>query len=503
MRFRSLLVVLLGGNAIVTVANLIRDVALASEFGAGREGDVLFLAMSIPLFLISVAANAFRSVTVPALSKSLTESLTAAQAMGRRFLAIAGAGALGTSALLALGAGLLYYADFLSIEEDTRRDFALFLAAIVPMYFLASLIELWQGPAQAWNRFLTPSLLRLGLPCGIALACLMADSASLLDIAIGGATGTLIATLGGLLLLKRLHIGPSLQTSPLPVDVAITARTNFLALVTATCITYANPLVDQWIAGTTGPGGVSMLGYASRLTTGLLGLVAAALSQGLLVHYSRHVGSGDHDGIKSTYRVLLRLAPWLGCLTTLAIWLTSDLGISLLYERGNFDAATTTRVATLVDLYALQFPIYWTSVAAFTLIWATSMNRIFLRIGVVLFIVNALCDVVFARAFGINGIALTTSVVYGLSGVLLHRTLRNAGLISVSSRDLFAMVTPLVLLAISWGVIQALHLGITPNYPISTNLASVALLLLFAGMAAVVGYRTLTLNGTLHARIES
>lgn len=488
---------LFSGSAIVTVANLIRDVALASAFGASHEADVLFLAMSIPLFLLSVAANAFRSIAVPALSKALVEGLTAGRAMAQRFLMIANAGALGTAILLGLCAALLYYVDLQPTTQANRQQFALVLGTIIPMYFFASLVEIWQGPAQAWNRFMAPSLLRLGLPCGIALGCLLEQPAGTLNVAVGGAIGALLAVLAGLALLHRLQIAPSLRTRPLPQDVAMTARTNFTALVAATCITYANPLVDQWIAGLTGPGGISMLGYASRLTTGILGLVAAALSQGLLVHYSRHVGTNDREGINSTYRSILRLGPWVGCFTTLTLWLTSDLGISLLYERGSFDAETTARVATLVDLYALQFPIYWTSVATFTLIWATSMNQVFLRIGILLFAVNAFCDLLFAKLFGINGIALTTSVVYALSGVLLHRALRNAGLISITARDISAMLAPFVLLGICWALIQTLHLGIALHQPQLNTTLSLALLMLFGGIAAATSYRTLTTGGQL------
>lgn len=494
VRFRSLLVVLLGGNAIITVANLLRDVALASTFGAGMEADILFLAMSVPLFLISVAANAFRSVTVPALSKAMAEGLDDARAMTRRFLAIATTGAFATSAALGIAAILLYFAEFLPLEVATRQRFALFLAAITPMYFLAGLVEIWQGPAQAWNRFLAPSLLRLGLPCGIALACMVAPSATLETVAIGGAIGTGVAAVAGLGLLQGLGIGPARPAPPLPREVAITAKANFTALVAATCITYANPLVDQWIAGLTGPGGVSMLGYAGRLTTGILGLVAAALSQALLVHYSRHVGSGNSDGIKSTYRLLLQLAPWLGCLATLAVWLTSDLAIQLLYERGSFDADTTQGVARLVDLYAIQFPIYWTATAAFTLIWATSMNRVFLRIGIVLFGVNAACDLLFAKLFGINGIALTTSVVYALSGLLLHRALRSAGLVSISGRDIAGLAAPLALLAACWWLIGRLELGFSPGQPLTSTLLSAGLLVAFAALAAASALRTLSLG---------
>jgi putative peptidoglycan lipid II flippase len=491
VRFRSILLVLLSGNVLITAANLLRDVAIASAFGAGREADILFLAISIPLFLITVSANAFRSVTVPALGTALAAGIETCRAVSRRFLLVSSTGSLTAALLLAMGAALVYWLPVPGIDPSDRQRFTLVLAAIVPMYWFAAQLELWQGPFQAWGRYMTPSLLRLGLPCGIAIGALLLHRFSVFGVAIGGGAGALLGLIGGLLLLWRIDILPRPGTLPLPPETRKTVFTNYTALVTATCITYANPMVDQWLAGLTGDGGISMLGYASRLTTGVAGLVAGSLSQALLVHYSRLVGNNDQAGIQDTWRRLLRVSPWLGCFATLGVWLTSDLGVALLYQRGSFTAATSERVATLIDLYALQFPIYWASVASFTLIWATSMNRVFLRIGIVLFVVNALCDLLFIRLFGLAGLAVTTSVVYGLSAVLLTLALMKSGVISLNSRDILALLVPFVVLAACRVPIQLLDLRLAPGESLATISASLLMLVGFGGTGAAVAWKVL------------
>lgn len=492
MRFRSILLALLGGNLLLTGANLLRDVALASAFGATRESDILFLALGIPLFLVSVGANAFRSVSVPALSQARTIGVDACRALTRRFLQIANSTTIIVSALLALVALALYFVPLPLVDHPARMLFAKILAAIIPMYLCAALLESWQGPYQAWNRFLGPSLLRLGLPLGIAIGALALPGLSIFSTALGGGAGALAGLAAGILLFHQLGIAPGRGGPPLPTDVGHTARANFLSLALATCITYANPLVDQWLAGLTGAGGISQLGYANRLTTGIVTLGSTALAQSLLVHYSRLVGTGDRHGIGITYRQLLGVMPWLGCLATITVWLTSDFAIALLYERGSFTTETTARVATLTDLYALQLPIYWTAVASFTLIWAVSMNQVFLRIGILLFFVNVVTDLILIQAFGLDGIPLTTSVVYGLSGLLLYRALRNAGWVTVTLRDLMPPVAALLYLAASWLVIRYFDLQIYPGASVGVIASGLGLIggnALLGGLAAVRAFR--------------
>ncbi|MBN8279133.1 MAG: hypothetical protein J0M16_00810 [Gammaproteobacteria bacterium] len=483
MRFRSLLAVLLGGSVAVTVANLLRDILLAAEFGAGREADILFLAMSIPLFAISVGANAFRSVSVPALSVAHAAGEDFAKVVARRFILLAAGGAVVTMALLALASGLLLVTPLPGLDAGYRQVFARFLAAILPMYFLAGLVELWQGPFQAWKTFLAPSLLRLGLPCGIMLGCWLVPGTTLLDVAIGGAAGTLAAVGIGLALLRRLDLIPFAGTRPLPPDLARSTRANFAAIVGATCITYANPLVDQWVASFAGPGSVAMLGYAGRITGGVITLVATALGQSLLVHYSRYIRDDNRAAVKTTYAAVIEVAAWLGSAVALGTWLLSDFAVSLFYERGQFTAETSTAVAMLVDVYAIQFPIYWMSVACFTLIAARSMNRVFLQIGGLLFAVNAASDLALVRLAGLPGVALTTSIVYALSGLLLHRALRQAGHVDLAGRDLARIAMPLGLLVLGGVVIRTFQLRIAPDGPPAEIAAAVALLALFGALA--------------------
>ena len=474
-----------------------RDVTLAAVFGATRESDILFLAISIPVFLITVTTASFRSAVVPALGSALATSPALWTTIARRFLLVASLVALVIAVLLGAVATLVYWSDLPAAAGPNRRLFALFLVAILPMYVASALVELIQGPLQVAGKFLAPSALRIGLPVGVVLGALLFPEQSVFSVALGGGAGALLALALGLGLLWQARFIPPISASALPPEVKRSVVTSYGALVTATCITYANPLVDQWVAGLAGEGSVSMLGYANRLTVGISALVAGALSQALLVHFGRLVSVGDTEGIQKSFRQLIRVAPWLGGFVTLGVWLTSDMGISLLYARGNFSAETSDRVSTLLDIYALQFPIYWTGITAVALVWAVSLNRVFIRIGIILFAVNAICDVVLLRLFGLDGLPVTTSIVFALSTILLTVALRKAGKIEISGGDLGGILVPFVLLGLFALGIRQYGIRLSPDATPSTLLLAAMMLVSFGTVSAVVGYRTIFKGGSV------
>lgn len=481
MRLRQAFLSLVSGNVLVTAANLLRDISLAATFGAALDSDVLFLAISIPVFILTVGSNGFRSVVVPALSRIRTRSAAQFREASTRFVRIASSATGVVAAVLLVIAAASYFVAVPGIPAESRRLFALFLLAIVPMYAGNALVELLQGPLQVTGRFLLPSLLRLGLPLGIIIGVLALPDLSIFAAAIGGAAGVLLLLPVGAWLLRQDHMLPTSRTVPLPADVGATALAGYKAIVAATMITYANPLVDQWIAGFAGPGATSHLGYANRLMTGVVGLVAGALSQVLLIQFSNQVGTGDRAGLSATYRLLTRVMPWVGCAATLAVWLTSRFLVTILYQRGSFDAADAAMVADLVNRYALQFPVFWTGIAGGVLVWALSMNHILVRIGIVLFTANVLGDLLFVYLFGVRGIPLSTTLVLLISVVLVNASVHRTNQLDIRLADWAHAVVPLSLLALSGLLISRFDLGLAPVPDLAGAVGAFLLFSAFAG----------------------
>lgn len=489
MRLRQAFLSLISGNVLVTAANLLRDITLAAAFGAALQSDVLFLAISIPVFILTVGSNGFRSVVVPALSRIRARSAAQFHEVSTRFVRIASSATGVVAAVLLVIAAVSYFTEFPGIPAESRRLFALFFLAIVPMYAGSALIELLQGPLQVTGKFLVPSLLRLGLPLGIIIGVFALPDLSIFAAAIGGAVGVLLLLPVGAWLLRQDHMLPGSGTVPLPADVGTTALAGYKAIVAATMITYANPLVDQWIASFAGPGATSHLGYANRLMTGVVALVAGALGQVLLIQFSNQVGNADRAGLSATYRLLTRVMPWVGCAATLGVWLTSSFLVALLYQRGSFDAADAAMVTDLVNRYALQFPVFWTGVAGGVLVWALSMNHILVRIGIVLFAANLLGDLLFVKLFGVRGIPLSTTLVLLISVVLVNLAIHRTNSLDIRLADWAHAALPLTLLVLSGLLISRFDIGLAPAPSVAGAASALVLFAAFAGCGLAISLR--------------
>ena len=237
-RHEAAFIKLLGGNLLVTLANLLRDVAIAIAFGASVATDNFFLAISIPIFLLTVASGAWRSVVVPLLARIAQQQQASFTSVARRLTGASTAGvALVALALALLAAAFYLFAPAAPTPQGVINVPGL-ATLILPMYFLAAFTELGQGPLQVRHRLFVPNLVRAGMPAGLILsAWLFGDQLGVLALVPGGTLGALAGAAFIALLMAREGMLPSWTTTPLPVDVRSALVGNFWALVTATSIT--------------------------------------------------------------------------------------------------------------------------------------------------------------------------------------------------------------------------------------------------------------------------
>lgn len=443
---------LLSSNVAVTLSNLLRDVAIAIAFGASTVTDNFFLAISIPIFLVTVASGAWRSVVLPLLARVLRQGQGAFTRVVQRLsgLSIGGIGLIAVVLLLFAAAALLGGWTGAPSPEAGAVSLPAFTMLVIPMYCLVAFTELSQAPLQARNRLFVPSLTRVGLPVGlIAGALLLGDRLGVLALVPGGTFGALAGAGVIGMLLAREGMLPGRASEPLPADVRHDLVLNFRALVIATSITYLSPLIGQWMASGLGPGAVSYLGYANRLTTGAIMMVTGSLAPVLLGFYASQVAGGGIGAVRGAFVSLSQVFAWIGCGMTLAAWLLSDYLVALVYQHGEFTSGDAQAVRVLVDCYALGFPFILAALASNTLISALSRNAVFVPICVALLVATIVANFVMMTWFGVAGIALATSLVYGLSLVLLNRYLQSAGGLSLTMFEWLHIAMPFGILALA------------------------------------------------------
>ena len=352
------------------------------------------------------------------------------------------------------------------------------------MYALAAFTEANQGSLQASGRLFLPNIVRTGLPAGLSVgAVIWGRSLGLSPVILGGTIGAIAGAviIAWLLTRERLVVGG--RPEPFLERVNFKIGQNYRALVTATAITYVSPLLGQWMASFLGPGAVSHLGYANRLTAGIISLVTSALAPAILGFYAHRLAVYGTPAIRQPFVEMTRACAWVGCLMTLGVWQTSDFLIGLVYLHGHFTTRDADQVRALVDYYALTFPLLLAASSANTLIFALSKNWILVPICSAVLVANVVGNIVLMGWLGINGIALSSSLTYALSMLLMNAYLQYTGAIRVSNSEWFKIGLPFLCLGVAAIVPFGMSVRVTVDPRASEVLASIALLGAFTILA--------------------
>ena len=99
--------------------------------------------------------------------------------------------------------------------------------------------------------------------------------------------------------------------------------------------------------------------------------------------------------------------------------LFSEPMVRVVFERGSFNASDTRVVSVVTACFALQIPFYVAGILGVRLLNALGKGRSIMLICAANMLVNVFGNLILMRWMGVAGIALSTSLVYLLSCVLV------------------------------------------------------------------------------------
>jgi len=340
------------------VLGFVRDMVVARTFGATLAADAFFVAFRIPnLFRELLAEGTMSAAFVPVFTEKLTRGTKqqardlAARVFTLLLVAVVAVACLGAAAaplvvrvmapgfaaspeqeaLTVLLTRVMFpYLVFIALSAlamgvlNAHRDFA--LPALAPVFFNLALIgaALWLSP-------------RLPVPAmGLALGVL-----------VGGAAQLALQLPG----LKRRGMLPRLAWAPKDPDIRRIGRL-MVPVVFGLSVTQVNLLVNTLLASFLAEGSVSYLYYGMRLIHFPLGIFGVALATAILPTLSARAAVGDLGGVRTGVVDGLRLVLFVTVPAMAGLMALRVPIVSVLFERGAFDARATAGVAQAVLAYA-------------------------------------------------------------------------------------------------------------------------------------------------------
>lgn len=348
------------------VAGFVRDIFIAATLGTGPVAEAFLIAFSLPnLFRRFFAEGAFNMAFVPMFAKKLEGGEDAQHFARDAYLAmwviLSLFTVLGIVAMPALVAAMA--SGFIGTD---RFDLAVTYGRIAFPYILfISLTALLSGVLNAMGRFTAaaaaPLLLNAGFVLAIMLALLSGTAPPAPEkIGLGLALSVPLAGIAQLALVwwAAARAGYALRLG----RPRMTPALKRLAIIAAPAalaggVVQINLLVGRQVASYF-DGAVAWLNYADRLYQLPLGVVGIAIGVVLLPDLARRLRANDQAGGKDAFNRASEIALALTIPAAAALMVISQPLVSVLFERGAFDARDTAATALAVAVYGLGLPAF-------------------------------------------------------------------------------------------------------------------------------------------------
>lgn len=197
--------------------------------------------------------------------------------------------------------------------------------------------------------------------------------------------------------------------------------------VIAASVTQVNVVVNSMFAYGVGEGAVSWLSYAFRLMQLPIGVFGVAVATVTLPALSRAAVVGISDDFGPTLAKGLKLVMFLVFPATVGLVVLAEPIISLLYERGRFDAADRLATAGALRAYGYGLLFYAGLKVLQPAFYAIEKRWLPMIASIMALVVNIACNYtfVFVLKWGHESLALTTSIVASMNFIFLYFAMRH------------------------------------------------------------------------------
>src|SRR5688572_4015026 len=412
------------------VLGLVRDVVLASLFGAGDAMDAFRIAYRLP----NVMRDLFAEGT---LSAAFVPTFTRVIATGNRAAAWRLASNVITVFLLLSGAvsvaGMVLAEPLVQLYAEGFRavpgkiELTVRLARVMfPFLTLVSTAAVMMAMLNALHRFFIPALSPAMFNVATIVCAIIAVPLSPhlgIEPIVAIAVGTLVGGVGQILLQW-----PALRREGFRYRPVFDARDPGLREigrlmvpgVVGLAALQINLFVNSWLAAGLGTGAVSWLDYAFRLIYMPIGLFGVSIATASLPTISGHAADRNDPGILQALSSGLRMMLVLNVPATVGLLVLATPIVRLIFERGRFTDADTAATAAALMCYAPGLIGYSAVKLVSPAFYALGNSRIPMIASTASVAFNVAINLILVRSLGHRGLALGTAAAALLNaGVLL------------------------------------------------------------------------------------
>ena len=414
------------------VGFFLRDLMMAQTFGLGATLDYFFIALLIPMFMVTVFYMPLGAAFIPFYLDAKERLLPqAARAMVSSVSSWTGISLLIACVILYLSGPSLLPLLYIKGSPPDMGQLAPLLNLALPILLFSGVVILGNSVLNANGRAVLASAAQLVVPVVAMMALLLFGGRY-------GVKSVMYGMVGGQLLnlfivqfylkrddvwvLPRLDFRYPAGLSPLLTQywpLAASALLISLAAAVATLLAMSLP-----------GGNVSAFNLGNKVVLFITGLVGAVISAVMLPYFSSLVTRNKLVAARRELSFFLLFATFVSVPISAGLFLWSEPIIRLIFEGGSFDSSATGQVTRVMQYSIVQLPFV---VCNFLLLKFATATRHVIAISAAAFVgllVNIGAGILLMKHMGVGGIALGASLSILVSTVLLLLVLVRNGYVA-------------------------------------------------------------------------
>ncbi len=465
-----------------------RDIMMANAYGFGSELDYFFIALMIPMFLVTVLAMPLGSAFVPfylELREKFSDEELKKTVKGVASLVTWGL--LITSIVVFLISPWifdLYYSGMALESQILLRQLAVIA---LPLLLFSGVMILGNSLLNAKGKTIFTSVAQLIVPV-VAIFALMLFGKKYGVVAV--LYGMVVGQILNLAIVQlRLRI---YKTSVMP-DLSLPQLAEFSPLFkqywplvgSAVFIGIAAP-ISTLLAMSLSDGAVSVFNLGSKVVLFLTGLLGAVVTTVMLPYFSNLMAKNHLIDARRELSFFLLSATFIAVPLSIGIYLSSGLIVDLMLAGGEFSIESREQVTRVMKYSVVQLPFFVCNALLLRFAISTKHVLAIVIIAVLGLIANVLVSIFLMNHMGVAGIALGGSVAMLLSTMLLALVL---------VRYWHITLLDLIIILLNWMLFITLLIGVHFNNLPSVYIVVIAYVVLMVGyLKSLVDFRSLTIG---------
>ena len=437
------------------VLGLARDIVISHQFGTSRALDAYFAAFSVPDFIFNIVAGG-------ALGSAFIPTFAAALALGdtgrawRLASAVINLALILTTAIAVLLAAFAPQVVAATVAQGFAPEDQALTAAlmrwmlITPIVFGVSGIVM--GILNSHQHFVLPALAPVLYNAAIiAGALFIAPTMGVYGLAAGVVAGAFLHLLIQIpwLVHARMQYAPTLGLSN--ADVREVGRL-MLPRTFGIAAVQINFLVNTMLASGLPAGRIAALSYAWRLMLLPVGIVGQSLGTAVFPTFSEQNARQEHDDFQRTFSTAFRATLYLTIPAAVGLFILGSPLIVLVFQRGEFDAQSTSETAWALQFYALALFAHSSLEILTRAFYAMHDTRTPVVVGVGSMVVNVALSFALIAPLAQGGLALANSIATILEMLTLLLLLRRR-MIGIDERRIALAVVRITVGALAMGAV--------------------------------------------------